>query len=248
MSPQVWWYLTRASGIVAWLMLTASVLWGVMLSAKDLPGRRRPAWLLDLHRWLGALTLGFIGLHVTALVADSYVHFGAADVLVPFASSWRPAAVALGIVSGWLLVTVQVTSLAMRRLPRKVWHAIHLSSYATFWLATVHAALAGSDRANLLYQVTGALAILAVAGASIYRATHRGQPRREGVVRPPRPRSSQGPWPDVTSASIPRAGSATRPSAPATSSPSASGPPTGSATGWARGASSSPPWSSSPGG
>lgn len=166
---QVWWYLTRASGIVAWLMLTASVIWGIALSTKTFPGRRRPAWMLDLHRWLGALTLAFIGLHIGALVADSYTHFGAADVLVPFASSWRPVAVALGIVSSWLLITVQATSLAMRRLPRKVWHAIHLSSYATFWLATLHAVLAGSDRSNPLYQLTGAAAILAVAGSTVYR-------------------------------------------------------------------------------
>ena len=53
MSEQVWWYLTRASGIVAWLMLTASVIWGIVLSTKAFPEQRRPAWLLDLHRWLG---------------------------------------------------------------------------------------------------------------------------------------------------------------------------------------------------
>ena len=55
MNPQVWWYLTRASGIVAWLMLTASVIWGIVLSTKAFPEHRRPAWLLDLHRWLGGL-------------------------------------------------------------------------------------------------------------------------------------------------------------------------------------------------
>jgi len=68
---QAWWYLTRASGIVAWLTLTASVVWGIALSATTFPGRRRPAWMLDLHRWLGALTLAFIGLHVSARLAGS---------------------------------------------------------------------------------------------------------------------------------------------------------------------------------
>ncbi|QYG93511.1 hypothetical protein HC251_14475 [Iamia sp. SCSIO 61187] len=182
MNPQTWWYLTRASGIVAWLMLTASVLWGVVLSTRAFPHRRRPAWLLDLHRWLGALTVALVVLHVAALVGDSYVHFGVADVLVPMASSWRPAAVALGIVSAWLLAAVQVTSLVMGRLPRRVWHAIHLTSYATFWLTALHGALAGSDRSNLLYQVTGAVAIVAVAVASTYRALNRGE------RRPTRPR------------------------------------------------------------
>lgn len=192
MNPQTWWYLTRASGIVAWLMLTASVLWGVALSTRAFPRSRRPAWLRDLHRWLGALTIALVVLHVAALVGDSYVHFGVADVVVPMASSWRPAAVALGIVSAWLLATVQVTSLVMGRLPRGVWHAIHLASYVTFWLTALHGALAGSDRSNLLYQVTGGVAIVAVAAASTYRALDRDR-RRPSPSRQPTAKPSTSP-------------------------------------------------------
>ncbi len=175
MSSQIWWYLARASGIVAWLMLTASVLWGIVLSTKAFPAHRRPAWLLDLHRWLGALTLGFIGLHIASLVADSYTHFGAADVLVPWASAWKPTAVALGIIGAWLLVLVQVTSLVMSRLPRRFWHAVHLSSYATFVLTTGHAILAGTDRSQRLFQVTGAIAVAAVVAAPAYRYRQQGR-------------------------------------------------------------------------
>ncbi len=194
MTSQVWWYVARASGVVAWLMLTASVLWGVLLSTKAFPKHRRKAWLLDLHRGLAALTLALIGLHVTALVADSYTHFGLADVLVPFASAWRPVAVALGVISAWLLVTVQATSLAMKRLPRKVWHAIHLSSYVTFWLTSLHAALAGTDRANPLYIVTASLGVAAVAGATIYRILDRTPPAPAPGSRPaPARRPASGP-------------------------------------------------------
>ena len=132
MNPQIWWYLTRAAGIVAWLMLTASVIWGIVLSTKAFPEHRRPAWLLDLHRWLGGLAVAFTAIHLGALVADSYVHFGLADVTVPFASQWKPGAVALGIAAMWLLVAVEATSLAMKRLPRRTWRLIHLSSYAVF--------------------------------------------------------------------------------------------------------------------
>lgn len=173
MSPQFWWYVARASGIVAWLMLTASVIWGVILSTKAFPARRRPAWLLDLHRWLGGLTVWFVAVHIGALVADNYTAFGLADITVPFASSWRPGAVALGVVAAWLLAAVQLTSLAVKRLPRTVWRAVHLTSYATFWLTSVHAALAGSDRTNWLYELTAAASIGAVAWALIYRLTNR---------------------------------------------------------------------------
>jgi len=188
-NPQVWWYVARASGIVAWLMLTASVIWGIVLSTKAFPEHRRPAWLLDLHRWLGGLTVSFVGIHIAALVADTYVTFDLADLTVPFASSWKPTAVALGVVAMWLLVAVEATSLAMRRLPRRVWRWIHLSSYAVFLLASFHAALAGTDRSHWLYELTSAASIVAVTWASIYRLTHRKQRAR---ARPaPRPQHQE---------------------------------------------------------
>jgi predicted ferric reductase len=183
-SPQFWWYVTRASGIVAWLMLTASVIWGVILSTKAFPAQRRPAWLLDLHRWLGGLTVSFVAIHLIALVADSYVHFTLTDVAVPFASDWKPGAVAFGVIGAWLLIAVELTSLAMRRLPRKVWRAIHLTSYVVFWLASIHAALAGTDRTQRLYQVTAAASIVAVAWALMYRLANRRTPQPPTPQRP----------------------------------------------------------------
>ena len=184
MRSQIWWYLARASGIVAWLMLTASILWGTVLSSKAFPKHRRPAWLLDLHRWLGALTLGLVALHISALVADSYVHFGPAEVLVPWASAWKPTAVALGVIGAWLLVLVQATSLVMRRLPRRVWHGIHLASYATFVLGTLHAVLAGTDRSAGIFQISGAVVVLAVALAVASRYAGYRQGRRDPARRP----------------------------------------------------------------
>jgi methionine sulfoxide reductase heme-binding subunit len=173
MNPQFWWYVARASGIVAWLFLTASVIWGVILSTKAFPERRRPAWLLDLHRWLGGLTVSFVAIHLVALVADNYTHFDLGDLTIPFASDWKPGAVALGVVAAWLLAAVELTSLAIRRLPRHVWRSIHVMSYAVFWLTSLHAALAGTDRRLGLYQVTAAASILAVAWALLYRLTTR---------------------------------------------------------------------------
>lgn len=173
MNPQLWWQLTRASGIVAWLMMTASILWGIVLATKAFPERRRPAWLLDLHRWLGGLAVSFLAIHLAALVADSYVSFDLLDILVPFHASWRPGAVALGVVALWLLVAVQATSMAMRRLPRRRWRQIHLASYVVFALTSLHAAWAGSDTSAWLYQATSAVVISAVAAATMYRILHR---------------------------------------------------------------------------
>lgn len=189
MNSHFWWYVTRASGIVAWLLLTASVLWGVVLSTKAFPEQRRPAWLLDLHRWLGGLTVAFVAVHIASLVADNYVSFGLADVTIPFASNWKPAPVALGIVAAWGLIAVELTSLAMRRLPKKVWRAVHFGSYLIFWLTTLHAAFAGTDRSQALYQWTGAATIIVVAWAIVYRLTHQKPVRR----KPARPDLTAGP-------------------------------------------------------
>ncbi len=88
-----------------------------MLSTKAFPEHRRPAWLLDLHRWLGGLTVGFVAIHLIALVADSYTTFTLADLAIPYASDWKPGAVALGVVAAWTLIVVEATSLAMRAPP-----------------------------------------------------------------------------------------------------------------------------------
>jgi predicted ferric reductase len=177
MNGQFWWFMTRASGITAWLMLTASVIWGIVLSTKAFAKHRRPAWLFDLHRWLGGLTVLFVTIHIAALVADNYTHFGVKEIALPYASNWKPGAVALGVLGMWLLVAIELTSLAMKRLPKKVWRYVHMSSYVLFWLTSLHGAFAGTDRSRLLYQGTAVASLLAVAWATMYRIANR-RPQR----------------------------------------------------------------------
>lgn len=195
MNPQFWWYVTRASGLIAWLALTASVLWGVVLSTKAFPRRRRPAWLLDLHRWLGGLTVAFVAIHLVALLADSYVEFDLIDLVVPFASDWEPAAIAFGVIALWFLVAIEATSLAMRRLPKSIWRGVHLTGYAVFWLVSIHAALAGTDPSHRLYQVTAVASIVAVAWATMYRVANRRAVTRPAEPAPPPDRVGAGPPP-----------------------------------------------------
>ncbi|HEV7888695.1 MAG TPA: ferric reductase-like transmembrane domain-containing protein [Acidimicrobiales bacterium] len=150
--PKLWWYVARSSGLVAWWLVAASVFWGLLLSTRLLKKRPAPAWLLDLHRFLGALSIVFTGVHLLGLVADSYTHFGPSDLLVPFASDWRPGAVTWGVIGLYLLVAIEVTSLFMRRIPRRWWRAVHSSSFVLFVLATVHAFAAGADAGNTAVQ------------------------------------------------------------------------------------------------
>jgi predicted ferric reductase len=169
MSGQLAWYVARAAGLIAWTLLTASVLWGLSISTRVFRGRPRPAWLLDMHRYLGGLATIFTVLHVGAIVADTYVHFGLVSILVPFASSWRPTAVAWGVVGLYLLLAVQLTSLMRARLSKKLWRATHFASFPLFGFATLHAMTAGTDASAWFVQVVVAASVIAVVGLTGYR-------------------------------------------------------------------------------
>jgi hypothetical protein len=178
-ATQMSWYVGRATGIVAWVLATTAILWGLALSTKLVRRKGVPAWLLGLHTYLGTLTIVFVAVHVGAMVADNYVHFGRADVLVPMASQWRPGAVAWGIAATYLLLAVQLTSWVRRWLPRRLWRVTHQLSFAVFVAGTVHGFQAGADDHNRAVQwgalVGGALVVFLV----IFRLL---APRRRVVV------------------------------------------------------------------
>lgn len=151
MRSQTWWYVARAGGIVSWALATLAVVGGLQLSTRLLR-KPAPAWTLDIHRFLAGLSVVFLGVHIVGLALDQFIGFGPADFLVPFASSYKPAALALGVVAMYLLLAVEITSLMMRRIPRHRWHAIHLTSYVIFVVATVHGLTAGTDSHNPAFQ------------------------------------------------------------------------------------------------
>ena len=187
MNPHIRWYLSRASGIVAWLMLTASVLWGIVLVTDLFHRWRRNAWLLAMHRWLAGLTFFFIAGHMVTLLFDSYARFRPVDFVVPFTSTWRPTAIAVGVVALWLLVAVEVTAIAMKKLSRKWWRDIHIASYGVFWAVSIHGDLAGTDTSKTLYTVTAIVALAAVVFAASYRALSHDLPKRRPARAPRRP-------------------------------------------------------------
>lgn len=160
MDPQLWWHVARASGLTAWALLSLSVLWGLLLSTRVLGGRAAPAWLLDLHRSLGALTVTFTAVHMIGLYVDEYIHFGARELFVPLASEYRPWAVAWGVVAMYLLLAVALTSWARHWIPDLLWRWIHRSAFVAFALSTTHTLTAGTDARNP-YLLGAAIAVCA---------------------------------------------------------------------------------------
>ena len=161
---------------MAWGLLAATVVWGLLMTSKVLRGRVKNAWLLDLHRWLGGLALAFTGVHVLAIMSDTYVHFGLASVLVPLASHWHPLAVAWGVVSLYLLAAVELTSLARRHLAHRLWRRVHVLSFPLFVSSTVHGLTAGTDGRRPMILIAAVLTAVAVGVLGALRLQTQSRP------------------------------------------------------------------------
>ena len=169
---QLWWYTARSSGIVAWAMLTASVVYGLALSTRAFGAKPRPNWLLDVHRFLGGAAVVFTGAHLLSLVLDTFVTFGPIELLVPFASEYRPSAVAWGVVGFYLLAAVEITSLLRAHLSKRAWRATHFLSFPLFVVATVHALTAGTDNDTTALRAAVFAGAAAVAALTAVRTLH----------------------------------------------------------------------------
>ncbi|MEZ5206958.1 MAG: ferric reductase-like transmembrane domain-containing protein [Acidimicrobiales bacterium] len=188
MPAQLWWYVARTTGVVAWAAAAASIVVGLAMSTGLAGGHRARR----LHNWLAGTTVAMVLLHLVSLVLDDYVTFDVVDLLVPGASDWNPVAVAWGIAAMYLLAAVTLTSLVRSRLSRRVWRGVHLLSLVLFWTASVHAVTAGSDLQEpaLAWTVIGTTVVLTVmvllriAQAAVPGARARLARRRRAALAP----------------------------------------------------------------
>lgn len=185
MTSQFWWYVARSSGIVAWALTAAAVIWGLLLSTRLLDRTPSPRWLLDLHRYLGGLSVVFVGMHLTGLVADNYVHFGWLEVLVPGTSSWQPLAVAWGVTALYAQVVVTFSFYVRDRIGQKAWRTLHAGAFGTFAAVTLHGIQAGTDAQHPAAVAMYATAATLVVGLTVIRGiTYGAQRRRSKPARP----------------------------------------------------------------
>ena len=179
MSEELTWYVTRSSGLVAWALLALATLWGLLLSSRVLERRPSPAWLLDLHRHLGWLTLVFSAVHLVALYVDDFVDFSMASLVVPFVSEYETGAVAFGVVAMYVLIAVQITSWLRGRIPRRVWRAVHWLSAPLFIVASIHGLMVGTDTGSPWVAVIG---IVLTAEVVLVFSLHLGGRRRMATI------------------------------------------------------------------
>jgi len=159
------WFGIRASGVTAWGLLTAVMVWGLLLRTRLLPNAS-PARLLNLHRWLGALALGFLAIHLGLLLVDPVIRFTIPQMLIPGLAPWEPFAVALGTLAMWFMLPVSAIGRLRQKLGKngaRLFQKSHLIAYAAWPLATAHYVLAGTDALaewSIALIITGAAVIV----------------------------------------------------------------------------------------
>jgi methionine sulfoxide reductase heme-binding subunit len=173
------WYAARAGGVVAYVLLSIVVVFGLTMSGKRSLKRWPRFALEDVHRFLGILTGTFIVIHIVAIAIDAYLPFSLISLLVPLLSKYRAVWVALGIVAAELLLALAVANhYRARGLAYRVWRKTHYLNFVVWTAATLHGLGSGTDRSAAWLLAIYAVAIAAVVGLTVWRVLHLHWPSR----------------------------------------------------------------------
>jgi predicted ferric reductase len=158
-SVQSWWYVTRAAGLTAYLLMWLSMVWGLAITSKIFHPTVDGSYSYDFHEFLSLLGIGFVILHVAVLMLDKYLPFNLLQILIPFVDTYRPLWVGFGIIGFYILLLVTVTFYLRRSIGTGAFRSIHVLSLLGCLGTTLHGLFAGTDSAlgvtKLLYIGTG---------------------------------------------------------------------------------------------
>jgi sulfoxide reductase heme-binding subunit YedZ len=167
-STQIWWYVTRASGLTGYFLLWLSMVWGFAIPT----GLARPllenVFSYDFHEHLSLLGLGFVMVHVGVLLFDKYLPFNIIQLLIPFIDPYRPFWVGLGIISFYILFVVTFTFYLRQKIGAKLFRSIHVLSLVSYLGTTLHGLFAGTDSALPMTMVLYAGTFLVVIFLTVY--------------------------------------------------------------------------------
>ena len=179
--PSPLWYLSRGTGAVTLVLLTASVVLGITGALRWRLGARTPRFVVDgLHRNVSLLVVVLLAAHVVTSLLDPFAHLRVLDAVVPLASHYRPLWLGLGALALDLLVALIVTSAVRARLGLRAWRAVHWGAYACWPVAVLHGLGTGTDASSVWLQAVTAASVAAVLAALAARLL-RGWPARAGL-------------------------------------------------------------------
>lgn len=161
LSNETIWYAIRASGVVAYLFLLLSTVWGIILTSKIVKEWVPAPVSLALHNYLSWNAIGLTILHAVLLLFSDFFNYSLMNLLVPFTGPFMPFWVGLGIIGLYLMVLTSVTFYLIQRIGQKTFRAIHYLSYLAFVGVTLHSWVAGTDNGILgnLYLGSGLLVV-----------------------------------------------------------------------------------------
>jgi len=177
------WIIARASGLVAYGLLTASVLLGIVLKGRPFGRSVKPAAITDVHRFTAVLGLIAIAIHGTSLVLDRTISITPLALLVPGLIPYRPLWTSLGVVAAEAMLLVYVSFSQRKRIGARAWRRLHWTTYAIFALATLHGIAAGTDTTRPWALPMYGAAVGAVLAAAGWRALV--PPTQGGTAREP---------------------------------------------------------------
>jgi sulfoxide reductase heme-binding subunit YedZ len=176
------WYTMRATGIVALVLLTGTMILGILTAGRT----ASPSWpafaRADLHKWVSLLAMVFLALHVLTAVLDTYVDVGWAAIVVPFASPYRPLWTGLGTVGVDLMVAVGISSALRQRIDPRTWRGIHWVAYGSWPVAMAHSLGMGTDAATIWLDVIAGLCTVSLIAAVVWRIVDHRRSRRRALV------------------------------------------------------------------
>jgi sulfoxide reductase heme-binding subunit YedZ len=176
LGPSAYWYVTRSTGAVALVLLTVSVVLGVMGAVRYSSAPRWPRFAIDsLHRDVSLLAIVLVVVHVVTTVLDGFAPITLVDGIIPFRSPYRPLWLGLGTIAFDLLLVLVVTSLVRRRLGYRSWRAIHWLAYASWPVAVLHGLGTGTDTKSWWMLGLTVICVAAVVVAVLIRVG-RSQP------------------------------------------------------------------------
>ena len=167
-STQIWWYVTRASGLTGYFLLWLSMVWGFAIPTGMIRPFLENVFTYDFHEHLSLLGIGFVIVHVVVLLFDKYLPFSILQILVPFLDTYRPLWVGLGIISFYLLLLVTFTFYIRQRIGAKAFRSIHILSLVSYLGTTLHGLFAGTDSALPITMLIYAGTFLIVVFLTVY--------------------------------------------------------------------------------
>lgn len=169
-----WWLASRASGLVALVLITVSVGLGLAMAGKLMrrPGLSRK--LIAVHEQTALAGLVAIAVHGITLLGDPWLHPGIAGIAVPFAMSFRPLATGLGIVGGYLAALLGLSFYLRRRIGARLWRKAHRATVVVYLLSLVHAFTAGTDATTVWFKWGVLMTAPLIGGLFVYRVFSSG--------------------------------------------------------------------------